>query len=405
MKHRLLFRWIGIRLRRAPKAAGAFALVAMLFALFLCEISGYEARLRAQRDALYDSFDIDCYVSTATGTRTDALTLPARYIDLLENDLSDLVRDVRVTKTFRYQAIGPGDPADVEKPRQAPALIGINDIALSEDLLTAGEIVWPEGMDNSFFSKGMEGCIIPVSISDQIIWDEDGNPVIYLALCDLAYRYGRECISVCLPVVTAYTNSTSEIIYMSWGATQALSEQLIGFAAADTLSFSVRDNRRLDELTQMLSEHFKPVNPLAEPDSADFAVTVQDSVFRSTLSNIERNLSIVELLLPLAFGMSLACGFLVSFLSIRARIREFAVMRSLGTDGATVFLTILGEQTVTGGFGALIGVLVDVVVRGMLPTDAFVFTGAFLLLFLIGCGAASLRVMHINVIQLLSVKE
>ncbi len=402
---RLLFKWIGLRLQRAAPALGAFALAAAVFALFLCELSGYEARLLAQREELYGSFDIGCYISNATGTRTDALSLPARYVDSIESDLSELVRDIRVTKTFRYQVMEPGDPVDVEKPREAPSLIGINDISLSEELLSVGEIVWPEGVDDSFFANGGQGCIIPVSIAQKLMRDEDNKPYLNLALCDLAYRYGMECISVSLPIVTAYANSTGEDIYMSWEATRALSEQLMGIAAADTLTFSARDNRRLDELTQALEQYFKPVDPLAERDLADFAVTVQDSVFRSALSNVERNISVVKLLLPLAFVMSLACGFLISFLATRSRLREFAVMRSLGTSGTMVFLCAFGEQAVTAALGALLGMLADLLVRGALPGNAFVFTGAFVLLFLVGCAAASLRVARVNVIQMLSVKE
>ena len=96
-------------------------------------------------------------------------------------------------------------------------------------------------------------------------------------------------------------------------------------------------------------------------------------------------------------------GFAASFLFMRSRRAEFAVMRSLGTSRAQVFLMAFAEQLSLTLLGMLPGFLAYGLWRGA-PRN--VGTACiYLACHMAGMAAATLLIMRTNVMEALGAKE
>ena len=126
--------------------------------------------------------------------------------------------------------------------------------------------------------------------------------------------------------------------------------------------------------------------------------------------NENQNLSRIALQSPLdiannhSFNPSLkrVCtfiGFFVSYIFIRNRKHEFALMACLGTAKIKVFLLVFSEMAILMFTGISLGTLIYMVVVSQSVTiDIYIL----FLCFMIGAAAAIVRILSTNVLSLLS---
>ena len=175
-----------------------------------------------------------------------------------------------------------------------------------------------------------------------------------------------------------YYSGEGERVYCSWSAIAALYRELGKNIQGDSLSATVRDNRKLEEFRELLGRYFGKVDPAGRPQKTEsthhvenyyhFAATVHDETLRQTLNELNRNLLTLRRLLPLVPALEWAVAFAACAAWIQARRRELAVARSLGARKREVLAMLLAETL----FWSLVGMALALV----LPSGASPAYGA-----------------------------
>ena len=143
-------------------------------------------------------------------------------------------------------------------------------------------------------------------------------------------------------------------------------EVFLGLAAdreIDAISARVTDNRKLEDFRKIAGYWFAEPNPTGAKTEWNFAgykyypyaLDIDDSLLRAAENSLENSLFINGLCTWLIFGLSAGAGFFISFLMIRQRKREIALMRTLGTGQGSIFLGLLTEQLLLVVLGIGIG--------------------------------------------------
>ncbi|HOS18963.1 MAG TPA: hypothetical protein PK438_06720, partial [Clostridia bacterium] len=135
------------------------------------------------------------------------------------------------------------------------------------------------------------------------------------------------------------------------------------------------------------------------------ALAIQDELFRETIAEIKDNLSMLRLLLPALYALSAGVGFLASFLFMRGRTREFAVMRLLGVSRPRVTGLVFLEQLVLGALGCLAGAATGVGMQGAGGFSRLFSAALFVLCYLAGALISVGWMTNVSVMALLKADE
>lgn len=110
-------------------------------------------------------------------------------------------------------------------------------------------------------------------------------------------------------------------------------------------------------------------------------------------------------LYPVIYLLCAGIGFVVSYLLIRIRKPEFAIMRSLGTSKALTFLIFFAEQGVLCLLGAALGIFLTLATTQHISAQQFVTVIGYVVLYLVGASIAILTMNRVNVMHILTAKE
>ena len=403
---KLALRYAAKRIWRSPLPCAALAAVSFAFILMLQELGGMLAQKRASLDALYRELPVNCTVSDATGTQTDGLFCGGVYLsactDAEHYPLARLVKDVCFRRAIRYTC--PAEEAAgeeiSEETAQQSKLNGITRIAAAPLLAPEHgvEITWLPGYDETVFESELAVCLIPEDMAQYV---EEGELSLVLSV----EEYGKLICTLPASFIVAGTyTGASRLIYCPWAAMSALLGAEDCYVYADSISFTATDNYRLDELRRAASVYFAVgAHFSSNVNKQQFALTVHDSILKASAATIRGDIRLLETLIPLLLVLSAGIGFAASFLFMRSRRAEFAVMRSLGTSGAQVFLMAFAEQLSLTLLGMLPGFLAYGLWRGA-PRN--VGTACiYLACHMAGMAAATLLIMRTNVMEALGAKE
>lgn len=207
-------------------------------------------------------------------------------------------------------------------------------------------------------------CIVSRENMDALKPDADG--ICRISLSVQSAPQGIKAAAITLKVIGSYSGS-ADAIYCPWNVVAVLQKQLDGQLTADRLSAIVRDNRKLEEFRALLERHFAEVDPSGRQKEIfnspvlryhPFAATIHDETLRQTLNELNRNLQMLNRLLPLVICLELAISFFSCFYYIQTRKREMAVARSLGTRRGEVLLMLFIEAAIWGLLGATLALAV-----------------------------------------------
>ncbi len=164
----------------------------------------------------------------------------------------------------------------------------------------------------------------------------------------------------------------------------------------NSLHFTVRDNRQLDEIKNFFAE--KGFN-----SESGIKAKLDERIFKGTVEPIKSNLSMLESLYRFFFAMIICIGFFLSFLLARGRKAEYAVMRMLGESRLQVTFKALFEQTLLCLFGVLIAAAaVGYIVQN--NVDAKI-CGLVLLCYSSGAAFAVVLTVRVKVMEILQNKD
>lgn len=187
----------------------------------------------------------------------------------------------------------------------------------------------------------------------------------------------------------------------------------------------VRDNYREQGISFYAdSAFFYVTNPLALNDfkkemrriglleripTADYAyqgnaLIVRDTTFRSLAGQLRQTIDVLQGFFPLIFFLMVFIGYIISFLLINSRQKEFALMRALGVSrGKTILLFLLEQSCLTIIGIGLGGGIIVLVLQNM---NVAIYAGIILFVsYIAGCMFALWRMGKISVTQALFCKE
>lgn len=139
-------------------------------------------------------------------------------------------------------------------------------------------------------------------------------------------------------------------------------------------------------------------------DSGDTRVIINDSRLQSITSHLKRQIRLLETLLPVLFALVAGVSFGLSFLLLRGRKREAAVLRSLGMKRTAVFASFLFENLLQ----AILGLLISCVIgwqafgSGALQPN---YLAALLGCYLLGGAVAVWKISGVNVFNIMTARE
>ena len=331
---------------------------------------------------------ISCRLTDVNGGRQAGLGLADVVLaTLLGRRDPHGVRLDEIVKNVRAMAV---IPTRVPEQTAVACITALDaDTALTPE--EGGAVTFYDGWDESVLLTDKRVCIVPEGSRTQIKGGVETLRVI------------SEVFDTNLQVIGTYTGGSGKIYtpyYSRWDDETSVSRH------AQSCSFDIRDNFRLDEAKERLYafQYFVEPSIYNEFDGTKYGLIVQDDTYQATLAQIEENLRTLRILLPVLLGLFCLLGFFVSSLSTRGRKREFAVMRCLGMKRGAIFGLTFSEQLILALPAALLGLVIGAVVGGI-HLRALADALLLLVLFLGGTAISILLITNSNVIKLMKTEE
>lgn len=386
----MILNYLGKRMHRHIREALFSILTVAVTVLLLLGLYHYRTIQQEKLDNTYDHFEIRCTVTNISGSRKTDLDIASGYLSLFEEGgtLFPHVNDVFLLRQLSGAKLlsSPDFEASAGK---AISLYMTNDPQASVYLEDA-VICYEDGYDSESFRSGEAICIVTESLSGQI--GTDGTVCLYASEGEIVAQ-----------VVGMYLGE-KDTVFVSW---QPMAEQLARkdiSAAANSMSFTVSDNRRLGEVKQLLRDYFVPAS-YTNKSSNMHGLIIDDNLFIDTVVVLERSLALLGVVCWLVYVLSVGISFLIVFLGIRGRKLELAVMRSLGTRSIALYVEVLCENLFIFLPGAAVACLMANLFGMALTANSLGIVGAYMICYLIGVVLAVAQVISGNIMQTLKGKE
>lgn len=332
---------------------------------------------------------ISCTVTNANGTDSGNIQMDSWYVMMLEGKwrlrgcyLDDYVKNVRAKAETSLKA-----PEGAILRR----ILSIDsDPALSE--VEGASVQFFDGWSEEILKSQEQVCLV----SHNRIIPEDGFITITDDGIDGIEKSAR------LRVIGTVTNVPDTILYcpfhMPWkeGTSEAF--------PTDNCSFDIRDNQYLEESKEYLYQWFVRPGLSIQADAA-YGVLVHDEIYLKNIAEIQANLSMLRMFLPILILLCCCIGFFASFLTTRGRTKEFAVMRCLGMKQSKIFALVMAELAVLALVGLVLGITGGILLEGNIRTSALSSAALMTGLFLFGSAIAVIRGTRINVMKLMKVED
>ena len=169
-----------------------------------------------------------------------------------------------------------------------------------------------------------------------------------------------------------------------------------------TCRFHVPSAGQLDSVRQLLqAEGFSSVGHVSANRTT---LLLRDAAFLRLAENMERNIAMGKVMSAVISLLVVLLGFIISWLMIFSRRREFALMRGCGVQKRQVFASFFLEQAILSLAGCLAGCLVlfRLYAGGVAQPLA---AAAFLICYLLGTAISIRMIGKTNLMELLTVRE
>ncbi len=246
-------------------------------------------------------------------------------------------------------------------------------------------ITWTEGYDAAFLAGDEAVCLAPkaleIPLGEKISLSTGiGKPTIELTVIGL---YGKEHLS----------SGEAVVYYCPLKAMEAIlhaQEQEIIY------NFVEMELQNLQNLGDFKTE----MKALGMGEKGLY-LSINDALLQQVTAKLRQHIRLLSMLLPALLAVVTGIGFGLSFLLLRGRKKEVAVLRSLGAKRARVFTMLLCENAIQVLLGTLLGGLLAFAVMG-----GTAFQPGYLLLitlsFVLGGAAAMWQLVNTNVFTVMA---
>lgn len=387
------------KILRRPILTFCSILTSAIFCFLICLLSDYVKRQKTELELVKDNFPIECVVSNVKGTSTKNLNIPSQYIMYVTKEqylFSSYIKNLCMTKNFSYQW------TDIERDNLG-IMIGINQLECTKELSPEynGKITFYDWYNEDFLKEEKAVCLVSTAIAQKIPIQEEENRFLNLFIHDPFLQIKKE---ITLQVVGEYESKSSEL-YIPWGYCYNLMLENSDTISCDSMSFLVKENRKLTELKKEALNMFVSIDPTEQTPSYHFALIIRDEIYFSTLLSLEQNAKRLERIMPLLLGLTLGIGGLISFLCVRTEKKSYALMRTLGVTGKKVFVASLSEQMVLEIIGEITGILFFLLTVSKGTSLPILFLILYFLCYFFGCCFAVYHITKSSPAQLLREEE
>lgn len=349
--------------------------------------------IRRQEEAMADMVEnttISCVVTNPQGTDSGNLQMISAFVDMLAGlrhergcYLDEYVKNVRAVATT---------PLEYPKDYALRHIYSLDsDPHLSP--VEGASVQFFEGWEESVLKSRDRVCLVGNNAPIVTTADGTSHITVELALWD----------PVDLTVIGTVTGGPDGVIYVPFYI--ELAQGISSAFSVDSCSFDIRDNARLEESKAELYKTFIHPKLSQQPDGLQYGLLVQDETYLHSLEEMESNLTMLRLLLPVLMVLTCGIGFFSGYLATRGRRKEFAVMRCLGMNPRKIFAIVFGEQAILALLGGLAGLTLGIVLEGGVTGAALAKAGFLTAVFLIGAAIAVLRVTRVNAMELMKVED
>lgn len=167
-------------------------------------------------------------------------------------------------------------------------------------------------------------------------------------------------------------------------------------------TFTLKNTKELSAYRDYLEN--QGYSQMGRISSNRLAIVIQDKALEDTIQNLNNHIRLMETIKPIMLVLFGVIGFVISYLLIRHRIGELAIMRSMGSGKSNVFLSFFLEQLALFFVG-----LVPGVGYALLQPDKFLLYGTslvyFIICYLFGSALALILMNRANMLGILFTKE
>lgn len=393
--------------RHKKKSMIAILLIWLLIILTNIYLKNIESNIR-QLNHLKDAVPVFCRVTDLKGSKESGLAIPADMLKNLEKSqsiekLTYTVRMMGGIGNFREEEWSKYLNLNIMSSNSLKELIGsgVENMKLSRE------------EQDAFVDTSEAQCLVNRGVLDDRNWKI--GDVIELNLYYYFYD-DKEGINLfplnCIPVKiigeipedagTVHGMSLDLILPVQF-VQEEYQKANIDFMA-DSASFYVKNPLKLNEFKEeMQSYHFLPQRADAFPSYCGNALTVRDDTFISLATNLQQTISLLKTCFgPICIGL-MGIGYLVSFLLMRGREKEYLLMRMMGMKAGQCMGIYLLEQILLSLAGTGIGIVFFISNTNwrVLVCTAFAVLGSYL----VGACAVLWNFSRKNMLELLHMKE
>ncbi len=436
--------------------------IVMLLSVFCNIITGYDKKI----DKLYDTKNIKGNFVSLSGGATDGLILNGNKIKKIceLGYFSDI--DYSFNMKYRLAGFRYSDDKNYEYPKKLN-YIPYDDIGLTEDnggtsfeiesntlkvfmrsnivfttsLENAPKLIaskpehieYLEGYNDDSFETNEPICAVSERVFNEIpAYNPKLGDKLYISC---AYRDGETYSfdTVLFKIAAVYSGVDSDIYapmstinktfypvgqdeertsselvlkvkrFDSRVLTSEKYENLADYSSINACCFTLKSGNDVEVFRKFLNE-----NGYSYPSHIGFIRTgliIDDSKLQNDIAGLVKIKSYLEMIYPCIYLLIIAIAFVLSYLLVRTRKTELAVLRSMGAGKGKAFMVFFTEQLLLLLMGTLISAVVMLIVFKGFGLLQLASIGLYIVCYTIGIIIAVGIVNHMNVLQTLTAKE
>ncbi len=269
---------------------------------------------------LLQSTPIRCVLATKDGRTEDVGVMNGLVYSFIQGGWKQFVSEFAV-RTEKAMTLPDGSDG---------MITGVT-LPCYEELTELGDvpgITWQEGWDDTVFGTHEKVCVAgnKMMAHAEMV---DGVPMLTITL---------NGVTDSLRIVGSCKEENA-----LWAPFYALYDWTIALEG-ERLSFILADNARLDEWLVSAAPYFTPNEDGVYP--ALVQLIMQDEAYRSVEQASRRNELLLQIVQPIFTALVFAAGILVSFLAVRARKNEIAILQSMGVGRMGLIIQGMVETAV-----------------------------------------------------------
>ena len=424
-----------LSIRRGGARSLVVPLVSLVLTVTVLVLGGVYQGWQNELDDALENTQIEGMVVSLSGRYYSGLALPITNLRTLLG--IEGIEDVSLSYGYHYWRAEeePGfTSGSYGRARRLawidvqPELVALNSLAAAKEFYyTDPAVVWLDGWDETCLTdpdftplqnritERAEEKLIPAVCSTDYLAARDmalGDTFSCFVQVEYAGGYLKE-IPLNLQVVASYIQQGSKAqIYVPLACHVPLS--LLDVAqdpgnirqwdryTLRTCRFRVPSAGQLDSVRQLLrDEGFSSVGHIS---SNRTTLLLRDAAFLRLAENMERNIAMGKVMSTVISLLIVLLGFLISWLMIFSRRREFALMRGCGVQKRRVFASFFLEQAILSLTGCLAGctALFWLYAGGAAQPLA---AAAYLICYLLGATISIRMIGKTDLMELLTVRE